>query len=81
MAIGPIQGGAAALATVPKVPSAYFDPKDTNQDGIVSASEELAYALQHPEQSVEATAMTQYTQSGAVSAVGPTSGGAMNLLV
>ncbi len=81
MAIGAIQGGTAALATVPKVPNAYFDPKDTNQDGVVSASEELAYALQHPEQAVEATPMAQYTQNGAVNAGGPAPGGALNLVV
>lgn len=27
----------------------YYDPKDTNQDGIVSAAESLAYSLKHPE--------------------------------
>ncbi len=81
MAVGAIQGGSAALAAVPKVSNIYFDPKDTNQDGIVSASEELAYALQHPEQSAETAPLTQYTQSGALNAAGQSSGGALNLLV
>lgn len=81
MAVGAIQGGSAALATVPKVSNTYFDPKDTNQDGIVSASEELAYALQHPEQGAETTPLTQYTQSGVLNTAGPTSSGAMDLLV
>jgi hypothetical protein len=27
----------------------YTDPRDTNQDGIVSPAEALAYALKHPE--------------------------------
>lgn len=49
MAIGGIQGspmGAAALPT--RVSSAYYDPKDTNQDGFVSPAEARAYALKHP---------------------------------
>ncbi len=81
MAVGAIQGGPAALATVPKVSNTYFDPKDTNQDGIVSASEELAYALQHPEQSADATPLIQYTQSGALNTAGQTPSSALNLLV
>ena len=81
MAVGAIQGGSAAFATVPKASNTYFDPKDTNQDGIVSASEELAYALQHPEQGAETTPLTQYTQSGALNAAGQTPSSALNLLV
>jgi len=80
MQVGAIQGGSTALAAVSKVSNTYFDPKDTNQDGIVSASEELAYALQHPEQSTEESSLTQYTQSGALNAGGQTNGGSLNLL-
>lgn len=29
--------------------AAYYDPADTNQDGVVSPAEALAYALAHPE--------------------------------
>jgi len=80
MQVGAIQGGSTALGAVSKVSNTYFDPKDTNQDGIVSTSEELAYALQHPEQSAEATPLTQYTQSGALNAGGQANGGSLNLL-
>ena len=81
MAIGAIQGSSATQSVVSKVSYVAFDPKDTNQDGIVSASEELAYALRHPEQGLEATSLTRYTQGGALDApVQPSSGG-LNLLV
>lgn len=80
MQVGAIQGSLATPSVVSKVSNVAFDPKDTNQDGIVSASEELAYALRHPEQGVEATPLTRYTQSGALDAQGQPSSGALNLL-
>ncbi len=80
MPIGAIQGSSATQSVVSKVSNVAFDPKDTNQDGIVSASEELAYALQHPELGVEATPPTRYTQSGGLAPSGQPSSGALNLL-
>ena len=69
MQVGGIQSGSAALATaVSKVSTGYFDPKDTNQDGVVSAAEELAYSLEHPELAAQASSLSQYTQSGTLSA-------------
>ena len=53
----------------------YYDVRDTNKDGIVSAQEELQYALTHPgeetkNQVANATsklqAATQYNQQGSV---------------
>jgi hypothetical protein len=53
----------------------YYDVRDTNKDGIVSAQEELQYALTHPgeetkNQVANATsklqAVTQYNQQGSV---------------
>ena len=69
---------------------AYHDPRDTNQDGIVSAAEERAYELKHPERALEkaltspATASTRKT-SAAYTAQGTattsqTGRGSMDLL-
>lgn len=80
MQVGAIQGGLTTQPVASKVSNVSFDPKDTNQDGIVSASEEFAYALQHPEQSAEGTSLTQYTQSGTLNALGQASNGALNLI-
>lgn len=80
MQVGTIQSAPAALALpVARVSSTYFDPKDTNQDGVVSPSEELAYAQQHPEQSVQAESLAQYTARGSLSALGQTPGSSLNL--
>lgn len=49
MAMGGIQS--SLIRTTPSavpVSSAYYDPKDTNQDGFVSPAETRAYALKHP---------------------------------
>jgi hypothetical protein len=55
MQVGSVQSvlGTPGLQT-PKVPilfatRGYYDPKDTNQDGVVTAAENLAYSLKHPE--------------------------------
>ena len=84
MQISGIQSGstASALAStsaVSKASSVVFDPKDTNEDGIVSASEELAYALQHPTSVAQTSSMSQYNQSGGLSVSGTTASGSLNL--
>ncbi|MBP1771904.1 MAG: hypothetical protein H6P99_1067 [Holophagaceae bacterium] len=50
MAISGIQGVATgwnAVATS-ALQAAYYDPKDANQDGIVTPAEALAYSQKHP---------------------------------
>lgn len=42
---------------------AYHDPRDTNQDGIVSTAEERAYELKHPELALEKALMSPSTAS------------------
>lgn len=51
--------------------AAYFDPADTNQDGVVSPAEALAYALAHPE-----LALQKAGQAGSTSAAYGENGGA-----
>lgn len=50
MAIGGILGVATGWNAAPTstLRAAYFDPKDANQDGIVTPAEELAYSQKHP---------------------------------
>jgi hypothetical protein len=87
MQVGGIQGNSIGLASaVSKASSvAYYDPKDTNQDGVVSIAEELAYALKHPE-SVAQTAATanssslnQYRQNGSLNTFGNTTNSMFDL--
>ncbi len=72
MQIGSIQAGTqtAALPTAKtakaSLPVAY-DPADTNQDGVVSPAEALAYALRHPELERSKEAGAQYTKQGTAS--------------
>jgi len=87
MAIGAIQNGPPASVTaVSQATRAYYDPMDTNQDGVVSASEELAYSLDHPEWGIRTSARTgtpsldQYAQSGVPSLPGQASSPSLNLL-
>ncbi len=47
MQTGIVQSGVVSQAFKPWS-SAFYDPKDTNHDGIVSVSEDLAYILEHP---------------------------------
>ena len=52
MQVGSVQSGPGSLviqtAKAAKSNFAYYDPADTNHDGVVSAAEELAYSLSHP---------------------------------
>jgi hypothetical protein len=42
----------------------YYDVRDLNKDGIVSAEEELIYELKHPGESSSNDLATQYTSAG-----------------
>ena len=58
-----------------------FDPKDTNQDGVVSETEAIAYELKHSTlQDQSLPAWSQYTQNGTTDALGKTPNGALNLM-
>lgn len=48
MATGGIQGVATGWNATSALTAAYDDPKDANQDGIVTPAEELAYSQEHP---------------------------------
>jgi hypothetical protein len=71
MQIGSVQSGSLNLggqsSQASKVSSfAYYDPKDTNKDGVISATEELAYSQKHPEVEILKrlrTASTHNTQN------------------
>jgi hypothetical protein len=70
---------------------AYYDPRDTNQDGVVSPGEANAYSLAHPEwealtrlrtagtlqdQTMASNAfLDQYTLKGALNRAGKTTSG------
>jgi len=80
MQISGVQSGLASLASsVSKVSSsAYYDPRDLNQDGIVSAVEEQTYSLKHPgldtlttssTTSSGTSSFTQYGMDGGLSGV------------
>ena len=85
MQINSIQNTSASLASATTKTSkfAYYDPRDTNQDGVVSPAEIFAYDLKHPDLSKTAnntqtsaaahqTPLIQYTQKGALNAGGKT---------
>lgn len=59
-----------AKASNARARAVYTDPRDTNQDGIVSPAEALAYALKHPElapaKHAQAAAPQPYTAKGTV---------------
>jgi hypothetical protein len=98
MQIGSIQGGSANLTIQQAQPAkaakasplAYYDPADTNQDGVVSAAEALAYSLEHPELAILKAAnaastngagnlSAQYTQNGTVNPAAQTRNGFLDL--
>jgi hypothetical protein len=68
MQIGSIQSSAQtpwAQVTAPAKTSAFttYDPADTNEDGVVSPAELLAYRLSHP-----TVTPSPYTQRGSLQA-------------
>jgi hypothetical protein len=52
MQVGSVQSGSGSLVIqAAKTTFAYYDPADTNQDGVVSGAEALAYFRSHPQRS------------------------------
>lgn len=50
-------------------PSAFLDPRDRNQDGVVSPAERMAYAQTHPaEDLLRPSASSRYTRQGTLKA-------------
>lgn len=71
MQIGSVQSGSLKLDFQPQKGSKgirfdYYDPRDGNQDGLVSVAEERTYALKHPE-------VALLKQSGTPAGAGPRS--------
>lgn len=86
MAVGSIQGVAAPVSAVPsptqtksKVTTAY-DPADTNQDGVVSPEEAVAYALAHPEVALQKALLSSQAAYSANGAATPSAQGSQGLL-
>lgn len=50
---------------------AYYDPADTNKDGIVSGAEALAYSLAHPQLGAHKAASSASTHPAQASTVHP----------
>lgn len=65
MAIGSVQPNTTPLIVQPTKTAnrGYYDPADTNKDGIVSAAESLAYSLTHPHLSAHKAANTASTRA------------------
>lgn len=84
MQVSSVQSGSTgSAAAVSKAKSAvYFDPKDTNQDGVVSFAEELAYSLKYLDNQASSTtsssSLSQYGQSGSLNASGLTTKSSVN---
>ena len=99
MPIGSIQGGSTngaiqSAQAIQASSSTTYDPADTNQDGVVSGMEALAYSLEHPELAVLKAAkasstsgaqndavpsLAPYTQNGAVSLTAAAPNGFLDL--
>ncbi len=87
MQVGGIQSGSTGLvASIAKASGfAYYDPRDTNQDGVVSATESLAYSLRHPDWGAQRTPASnqsqfeRYAQNGILKDLGHTHSGLWNL--
>jgi hypothetical protein len=65
MAIGSVQPKTTPLIVQPTKTAnrGYYDPADTNKDGIVSAAESLAYSLTHPQLSAHKATNTAATRT------------------
>jgi hypothetical protein len=60
MQIGSVQAKTTSLIVQPAKTAnrGYYDPADTNKDGLVSAAEALAYSLTHPQLNARRAANT-----------------------
>jgi hypothetical protein len=54
-----------------KADRGYYDPADTNKDGVVSAAEAMAYALTHPQLSAHKAANAASTRAAQSSTIHP----------
>lgn len=72
MQVGGIQSISSGVSVAKASSTASYDPRDTNQDGVVSATEALVYALEHPELAATANAasFSQYDSAGALATAG-----------
>jgi hypothetical protein len=84
--LGGIQNSALNVASgvTKRSGFAYYDPRDTNQDGVVSPGEANAYLLTHPEWEAltrlktaqdQTPALDQYTRKGSLNGSGKTTRG------
>ena len=73
MQVGSIQAKTTNLIMQPakKVDRGYYDPADTNKDGVVSGAEALAYSLTHPQFSAHKAANPASTHANQTSTVHP----------
>jgi hypothetical protein len=73
MQIGSVQAKTTSLISQPAKAASrgYYDPADTNKDGIVSAAEALAYALTHPQPGAHKAATFASTNTAQASTVHP----------
>jgi hypothetical protein len=71
MQVGSVQAKTTSLIIQPakKADRGYYDPADTNKDGVVSSAEALAYSLTHPQFSTHKAASTASTHAAQTSAV------------
>ena len=67
MQIGGIQSVSDRVSATKASTSVAYDPRDTNQDGVVSATEALVYALAHPDLSVTSTSTSTSTTTSTAS--------------
>ena len=73
MQIGSVQAKPTSLLIQPAKTAnrGYYDPADTNKDGVVSAAEALDYALTHPQLSAHKAANTASNRTAQTSTVHP----------
>ena len=71
MQVGSVQAKPASLIIQPAKAASrgYYDPADTNKDGIVSGAESLAYALTHPQLGTHKAANTASSHRAQTSTV------------
>ena len=78
MQVSGLQSGLVGVAAPASKASGlfYYDPRDSNKDGMVSVAEQRAYLLDHPEAGTvqRANSATQNRSSGATSSAAKTSG-------
>ena len=71
MQIGSVQAKTSSLIVQPAKTAnrGYYDPADTNKDGVVSAAEALAYSLTHPQFNAHKAANTAASHNAQTSAI------------